>query len=334
MTRFDTGEEAHPPQLQELPVPVVDMEAPQEVAAATLKAACLTTGFFYVTNHGIGEELIAEQFNKSRSFFELPADKKALIKVNKYYRGWTPMADETLDPENSAAADTKEGMYIGREIAEGSEENKKPLHGPNNWPDEELVPGFRRVMMQYHSACLACTLRINKLIAIALDLPASFFDADFTRPIVSLRPLHYAPSISAPEKGQYAAGAHTDYGILTILATDEQPGLQILLNDKWTAMPPRPGHLIVNLGDMLHRWTNGRFKSAMHRVITSSGKERFSTAFFAEPNFEAEVAPLPTCISNQNPPRWPPTTSGEYLMSRYAATHSTFASRQKVCAAA
>ncbi|KAK9789915.1 hypothetical protein WJX73_001755 [Symbiochloris irregularis] len=318
------------PEPAEPPVPVVDMAVNEEEAARTVREACETTGFFYVKNHGIAEDLMNKQFAVAKQFFDLSTEKKETIKVNKYYRGWTPMNDEKLSIlGDQKAPDQKEGLYIGREVAEGSEENKLPLHGPNNWPAESLVPGYREAMMNYHQACIDCTRRINRLIALALDLPATFFDDDFTHLIASMRPLHYSAVVSNPEQGIFGAGAHTDYGMLTILATDDKPGLQVLMGGKWVDIPPKEGHLIINLGDMLHRWSNGRFHSGMHRVVIHKGQERYSTAFFAEPNFKTVIAPLPTCVSEANPAKWPPTTSGEYLLSKYGVTHSTYMERQK-----
>ncbi|KAK9789927.1 hypothetical protein WJX73_006573 [Symbiochloris irregularis] len=324
MAVLTTFEQAEPP------VPVVDMAVDEEAAARTVREACETTGFFYVTNHGIPEDLITKQFAKAKEFFDLPIQEKQKSKVNKYYHGWTPMNDEKLSVlGDQKVADTKEGMYIAREVAEGSEENKLPLHGPNNWPAESSVPGFRKAMEAYHKACIGCTMRINRLIALALDLPATYFDKDFVKLMALLRPLHYACVASSPDEGIFGAGAHTDYGMLTILATDNNPGLQVLMDGKWVSIPPKQGHLIINLGDMLHRWSNGRFQSGLHRVVTLPGQERYSTAFFAEPSFKTVIAPLPTCVSEENPAKWPPTTSGEYLMSKYNATHSTYKSRQE-----
>lgn len=140
----------------------------------------------------------------------------------------------------------------------------------------------------------------------------------------SIRLLHYANEKSSPDKGVYACGAHSDYGMITLLLTDDQPGLQINFQNEWIDVPPRPDAFIVNLGDMLERWSNGLFQSTMHRVLTSGEKERYSIPFFYEPNFDAEVKCLPTCCSPENPPKYPPITSGQHLLNKYKETHADF----------
>lgn len=187
-------------------------------------------------------------------------------------------------------------------------------------------------MEAYSSALHALALKLIRLLALALDLPASFFEAPgfFDAPMLFLRLLRYAPERSVPEAGVFGAGAHSDYGMLTLLATDENAGLQIQprgaasASDAWIDVPVRSHSLIVNLGDMLERWSNGRFLSTRHRVVSVSGRERFSMPFFFEPNFRCSVECLPTCTSPSNPPRFPPITAGEYLLSRYAATHEAY----------
>ncbi len=134
-----------------------------------------------------------------------------------------------------------------------------------------------------------------------------------------------AATLSKPSDGIYAAGAHTDYGLVTILATDDVPGLQIHTDSVgWTDVAPLPKTFIVNLGDMLERWTNGAFRSTLHRVISTSGRERYSIAYFFEPAFDAVVEALPQCCSEDNPPRFAPTTAGQHLLDKYAQTHAGY----------
>ena len=142
-----------------------------------------------------------------------------------------------------------------------------------------------------------------------------------------LRLLHYTAQISSPSSGLFAAGEHSDYGMITLLATDHNSGLQIFdskRSKQWIDVPPREGHFIVNLGDMLQRWSNDLFVSTLHRVVNSSGVERFSIPFFFEPNFDCMVSCLPTCCSAEYPPKYAPVTSGRYLMARYQETHKSF----------
>ncbi|KAK9843645.1 hypothetical protein WJX81_000832 [Elliptochloris bilobata] len=309
-----------------LQVSVVDLSEPEATVAARVREACLSSGFFYVVNHGISEALVTEVFEQNHAFFALPAEQKRYILADCNNRGYTPMAEETLDPANQREGDTKEGLYFGREVAPGSPEAHLPLHGPNQWPPEDLLPRYREVTEAYLAALLALSFRLLRALAIALDLAPEHFRPYFDPPSPFLRPLRYAARASAPEQGVFGAGAHSDYGMLTLLRTDDAPGLQVRPEPggSWHPVAPRPGAFIVNLGDMLERWTNGLFRSTLHRVCTAGDRDRYSIAFFFDPAFSARVECLPTCCSDTRPAKFPPTTSGEYLLGRYAATHSGY----------
>ncbi|KAG1675651.1 hypothetical protein FOA52_002360 [Chlamydomonas sp. UWO 241] len=305
-------------------VPVVDMSLPEAEAAALVRAACTGPGFFYVSNHGVAPALVEGTFERSRALFALPLEEKQRMVQDENNRGWTPFQEETLDPANQSCGDTKEGFYFGREVAADSAEAAKPLHGPNQWPPEALVPGLRATYEQYFKELWALGLRILRLVSLSLDLPSEFFDQHFNPPIVSLRPLHYTGTISAPEDGVFGAGAHTDYGMLTLLATDEVPGLQFHTGGAWHDVAPLPGTFIINLGDMLERWTNGQFHSTLHRVINTTGQERYSIAYFFEPSFDTVVICLPQCTGPDRPPMFQPTTAGQHLLDKYAQTHAGY----------
>ncbi|GAB4817605.1 hypothetical protein N2152v2_004651 [Parachlorella kessleri] len=312
-------------------VPVVDLGWAEEQAAKAVHDACVRYGFLYVTNHGVPEELIKAHFDMQQRFFSLPLEQKMTILADANNRGYTPLGEETLDPERSKAPDTHEGLYYCREVPPDSEEAKLPLHGPNQWPAEELVPGYRAVVQQYFDAVTALGMRMLRLLALSLGLPPGYFHPFFTRPMLALRPLHYSATPSRPQDGLYGAGAHSDYGMLTFLATDGVPGLQICpdrATGEWVDVPPLEGCYIVNLGDMLERWTNGVYRSTLHRVVNLEGRERYSAAFFFEPNFDTCVEPLPQCCSEDRPAKYPPTTSGQWLLHRYRATHSGYADQK------
>ena len=228
-------------------------------------------------------------FAASAAFFELPAEaKQALLATPATNnRGWTPLGEETLDPARQSRGDTKEGYYIGREVAAGSAEAALPLHGPNVWPPDALLPGWRATMERYAAACRELGMRLTRLLARALHLEPGFFDAPgrFDKPQYFLRLLRYSAEASAPAEGVFGAGAHCDYGMWTLLATDDNPGLQIQprvggADGPWLDVPPRRGAFIVNLGDMLERWTNGVCLSTRHRVVNAAGRQRLSMPFF------------------------------------------------------
>ncbi|GFP86735.1 probable 2-oxoglutarate-dependent dioxygenase at3g49630 [Phtheirospermum japonicum] len=171
------------------------------------------------------------------------------------------------------------------------------------------------------------TRAVTRLIALALDLNIDFFDQPeiLGAPLATLRLLHYEDRISEPDKGIFGAGAHSDFGLITLLATDDVCGLQIC-KDKdakpltWENVPPLKGAFIVNLGDMLERWSNCIFRSTLHRVL-GNGQERYSIAYFVEPSHDCVVECLATCQSDKNPPKFPPIISKDYLLQRYKDTH-------------
>ncbi|TYK10742.1 UPF0676 protein-like isoform X2 [Cucumis melo var. makuwa] len=280
------------------------------LSVSLLKQACLDTGFFYIVNHGITEEFMDEVFAQSKRLFDLPLSDKMKLLRNENHRGYTPILDELLDPENQIRGDYKEGYYIGIEGKNPGDDSdgERQFYGPNVLPAEDLLPGWSKIMKKFHTQALEVARVVARLIAIALGLEKDFFDKPemLGEPIAILRLLHYEGQISDPAKGIFGAGAHTDYGLITLLATDENLGLQIC-KDKdakpqiWKYVAPLKGAFVVNLGDMLERWSNCIFKSTLHRVLIT-GQDRYSIAFFVEPNPDCLVECLPTCKSDENPP--------------------------------
>ncbi|PIN20594.1 Iron/ascorbate family oxidoreductase [Handroanthus impetiginosus] len=339
----------------------IDLSSPDiQSSVSLLKQACLDSGFFYVINHGIEEEFMDEVFSQSKRFFSLPMEEKMKLLRNEKNRGYTPMFDESLDPSNQIHGDYKEGYYIGVEISEADADTQKPFYGPNEWPSEvkrhkgpekhkchsrltedenfpchysrililDFMPGWRETMEKYHQKALEVARAVSRLIALALDLNFDFFDQPeiLGKPIAILRLLHYEDRTSEPEKGIFGAGAHSDFGLITLLATDDIFGLQICKDRHanpqiWEYVPPLKGAFIVNLGDMLERWSNCIFRSTLHRVL-GNGQERYSIAYFLEPNHDCVVECLPTCQSEKSPPKYPPIKCQDYLLQRYKDTHS------------
>ncbi|KAG8491534.1 hypothetical protein CXB51_014883 [Gossypium anomalum] len=256
-------------------------------SVALLKQACLDCGFFYVVNHGISQEFMDEVFAQSKKFFDLPSNEKLKVLRNEKHRGYTPMFDEVLDPDNQVhVGDYKEGYYIGVDVPENDPESEKPFNGPNVWPADGVLPGWRQTMEKFHHEALEVGKAVSRIIALALDLEVDFFDKPevLGKPIATLRLLHYEDQFSDPAKGIYGAGAHSDFGFITLLATDDVMGLQIC-KDKdakpqiWEYVTPIKGAFIVNLGDMLERWSNCLFKSTLHRVL-GNGQDRYSVRPF------------------------------------------------------
>ncbi|KAG8367345.1 hypothetical protein BUALT_Bualt16G0062500 [Buddleja alternifolia] len=296
-------------------------------------AACLDSGFFYVTNHGIDEEFMDEVFSQSKRFFSLPMVEKMKLLRNEKNRGYTPVLDEHLDPVNQIHGDYKEGYYIGTEVSEDDPDALKPFSGPNIWPSADMLPTWRETMVRYHQAALEVARAVSRLIALALDLKLDFFDQPerLGRPLAILRLLHYEDRTSEPAKGIFGAGAHSDFGLITLLATDDNYGLQICKDrdakpEIWEYVPPLKGAFIVNLGDMLERWSNCSFRSTLHRVL-GNGQERYSIAYFVEPNPECIIECLQTCQSENNPPKKVIATVNSMSMggeTRYVICYDVF----------
>ncbi|KAA8542460.1 hypothetical protein F0562_023403 [Nyssa sinensis] len=304
-------------------------------SVSLLKQACLDSGFFYVINHGISQEFMEEVFAQSKRFFNLPISEKMKLLRNEKHRGYTPILDEYLDPINQIHGDYKEGYYIGVEVPEDDPDAQKPYFGPNVWPTEDILSGWRQAMEKYHREALGVAKAVTRLIALALDLESDYFDQPevLGKPIAVLRLLHYEGQISDTMKGIYGAGAHSDFGLITLLATDDVTGLQIC-KDKdakpqiWEYVAPLRGAFIVNLGDMLERWSNCIFRSTLHRVL-GNGQERYSIAYFVKPNHDFVVECLPACQSKENPPKFPPIKCETYLLQRYKDTHADLNSYNK-----
>ncbi|KAF8400896.1 hypothetical protein HHK36_014199 [Tetracentron sinense] len=314
----------------------IDISSPDiQKSVSLLKQACLDSGFFYVVNHGISQEFMDEVFAQSKRFFDLPMSEKMKLLRNEKHRGYTPVLDELLDPDTQVNGDYKEGYYLGVEVPEDDPEAQKPFYGPNVWPFADLIPGWRQTMEKYHQEAMEVGKAVARIIALALDLDGDFFDKKemLGQPIATLRLLHYEGRVSDPVKGIYGAGAHSDFGLITLLATDDVLGLQIC-QDKdanpqiWEYVAPLKGAFIVNLGDMLERWSNCIFRSTLHRVL-GNGQERYSIAYFLDPSHECLVECLPSCKSEKNPPKFPPVKSGAYLSQRFKDTHTDLRSYQK-----
>ncbi|XP_054786890.1 2-oxoglutarate-Fe(II) type oxidoreductase hxnY-like [Prosopis cineraria] len=307
----------------------IDLSDPDiDKSVNLLKQACLDSGFFYVVNHGISQDFMDEVFAQSKKFFGLPLKEKTKLLRNEKHRGYTPVLDELLDPENQVHGDYKEGYYIGVEVSKDDPESQKPFYGPNQWPASDILPGWRGTMEKYHQEALEVGRAVGRIIALALGLSADFFDKPemLGEPIATLRLLHYEGQTSNPSQGLYGAGAHTDYGLITLLATDDVPGLQICKDRDakpmiWEDVAPLKGAFIVNLGDMLERWSNCIFKSTLHRVL-GNGQERYSMAYFLEPSHDCLVECLPTCKSESNPSKFPPILCKDYVSQRYKDTHA------------
>jgi isopenicillin N synthase-like dioxygenase len=315
-------------------VPVVDFSAflgggPDERkrVALELAGAFRNVGFAYLAGHGVGQELIDRTFAEAARFFALPHEQKAEVSVEKSPcdRGWFDYGMENLDPDKQEEGDLKEGYRIGNDLSPDHPlvRRRLPFHGPNQWPTGP--PGFRETMEAYFAAVHRLAGQVTHAVAMALELPEDYFDAWFTTPMVIMSPLHYPPQ-EVQDGGEISearigAGAHSDYGCLALLAQDDKGGLQVRnAAGRWIDAKPVQGTFVVNVGDMLARWTNDLFPPTLHRVINTSGVDRQSIPFFYDPNHDAPVEVIETCLADGEQPRYAPTTSLAHLQERFGAT--------------
>lgn len=290
--------------------------------ATQIDTACRDWGFFYITGHGIPPERIDALLAAAKAFFALPEAEKLKIDITRtaHHRGYGAIATEQLDP--TQPSDLKETFDMGFHMAADHPEvlAGKPLRGPNRHPD---LPGWAALMEQHYADMQALAQTLLRAIALALGIERDFFDARFAEPISVFRMIHYPPRHTARSADQPGAGAHTDYGCVTLLYQDDAGGLQVRnVHGEWIDAPPIPGSFVVNIGDMMARWSNDRYTSTPHRVISPLGVHRYSMPFFAEPHPDTEISCLPNCSSADNPPKYPPVTSAEYLLSRFADTYA------------
>jgi isopenicillin N synthase-like dioxygenase len=298
-------------------IPVIDiavlasssLSQRREVAAA-VGAACRGVGFFAVTGHGVPAALVAQAFGAGRAVFALDAGAKEALAMHHHgqNRGYVALGVESLDEH--AAADRKEAFNLV-----WTDERERP---PNVWPP---LAGWRETVQPYFDAVLDAGRRLHAAFALDLGLPEDFFAGKLDRPQATLRFLRYPAASSAAAPGELGAGTHTDYGNVTLLATDGVAGLQVRRRDgAWIDAPVVPGAFLCNIGDCLMRWTNDVYVSTPHRVLQPLA-ERHSIALFVDPNPDALVAAIPSCVPAGEVPRYAPVSAQQYLQQRFDSTY-------------
>jgi isopenicillin N synthase-like dioxygenase len=309
-------------------VPVIDIgplrdrsEAGLIRVASEVGAAARDIGFFAVANHGVPASIVDAMYAAARAFFALPADVKDELAIERspQYLGYARAELERLDP--ARPGDAKESFNMGRERAADDPDvlAGTPFVGPNQWP---RMPGFRAPMLRYFEALAGVGLDIHRAIATDLGLPADYFDGAYDRSLSALRVLHYPPHPGTFDGTQYGAGPHTDYGGVTLLAQDDAGGLEVRRRDgEWIGVAPVAGTFVCNIGDAMMRWTNDVYASNAHRVVNRSGRDRYSAAFFCEPNPDAVIACIPACAGPGGAAKYPPISFADYLRSRLEPTY-------------
>jgi isopenicillin N synthase-like dioxygenase len=308
---------------QGLALPIVDLdglalEGPlNRFVAASLDTAFRSTGFCYVANTGVSNTSIERIFAASKEFHALDRSAKDRIAINAFHRGYMAPKSSLIQTSSVAKVtrpNLSESFMAMHEVAESSPRFGLPLQGPNQWPGD--LPELRQSVLAYLDEMTVFARRFTALLAVALGLSAEHFDRHFTHPTIWLRLLHYPPQPVDMPHDQFGSAPHTDYGFLTLLAQDENGGLEVRdRSGQWLPAQPLPGTFIVNVADMLARMTNNRWPSTPHRVRNLTGKDRYSVPFFWDTNMDSQIACLDRFASDaeQAPD---PVIFGHYVMER------------------
>jgi len=306
--------------LSEERLPILDLAGDPAEVARRLNHACENVGFFYVANHSVPEDLVRLVFAQSARFHAQPLEAKEKLAINEFHRGYIGLSSYRLN--ESLKPNLSESFVMMHELPPDHPDRVagKPLQGPNQWPE---LPEFREIMLAYVSAMEELGRTLLGAFARALELPGDDFQRAFESPTTFLRLLHYPPQPETTPDNQYGSAPHTDYGAITVLAQDDAGGLHVRhRSGEWIAAKPIPGTFVVNIGDVMARWTNDRYVSTEHRVINTGGGHRYSVPFFFDPNLEVTIECLETCRSADRPPKYPPIRYGDYLLGRLNAHYA------------
>ena len=275
-----------------------------------------TYGFGYIVNHEIEKDLIDQLFHASKTFHALPLSEKMKVALDDNHRGY--IAINTSTDVNSKLAEVKKpnqsaSFMMMRE--DKAQIANVYLSGPNQWPE---IAGFRETLEKYTSQMTKLGKKLMKLSLMSVGIKDHSILNSFETPTIWLRLLHYPPIPKSSPSDLYGSAPHTDFGCLTILTQDGIGGLQVQTkNGDWIDIPKVEGTFVVNVGDMLHRLTNGLLRSTPHRVINKSGQERFSCPFFFDPHVNTNIRPL----QGTGKPKFSPINFGEFLKTELEASY-------------
>ena len=312
-------------------IPLIDLaplrdglDGARQIASA-LNHALENVGFLIIVNHGVPADLIAQTFEEARRFHDQPLDVKHALRMNEHNNGY--MAEGRYNvrtsrvSEKSVQPDANEAFFLKRErpadnplvLAE------RRFAGPNIWPTG--LPAFREKVIEYCDVVDAMARRLLPALALSLDLEPDYFEQFFAESQYSFRLSHYPPV--ARKEGLYGIAPHTDMNFMTFLPQSDVPGLQIATEPgKWRDVPYVANSFVVNTGDTLHRWSNGRYLSTPHRVLPPVGEHRYAIPYFLGPHLDTEIACLPSCTDNENPPKYAPTTYSDFMIWWYDANYN------------
>jgi isopenicillin N synthase-like dioxygenase len=322
-------------------IPTIDLsllcdgsEAEKRNVARQIDAACMDTGFFMVTGHGVPADLITRTRQRAIEFFALPDAEKMKVQrpPAKISRGYNWVGDRSIAYSMGTAAppDIQEAFAFGHDradLAAKVDEASAQMYAPNIWPVNP--PDFKPTMMTYYDTMMGLASRVLRAMAMALGANEDYFADKFDRHASVCRMIRYPAVTQPPLPGQLRAGTHTDYGIMTFVRGDDTPGgLQVKhRNGNWIDVHIPPNEFVCNIGDLMMRWSNERWVSTLHRVAVpppdAAPSDRISLVFFTNPNPDAEIRCLDNCVRPGETPKHPPITASEhYLGKLMKAGHS------------
>ncbi len=272
--------------------PLYDGEKGERLVGDQLLETVQRIGFFYIENHRVNQDLIERVLQVGAQFFHTPKVEKETVRVADYHRGFLPIGEATMSGAQNP--DYKESYIWGWEVesADPDIEHSNRILAPNRWPP--FLPELKVVLDDYIQTINALGIRLLRSFAAGLDLPHDHFVRHFDKPLTRAAIVYYPPQPAEMGESQFGVAPHTDYGCITILHQDMIGGLQVKdRNGDWLTAHPIPETFVVNIGDLLHRWSNNRFISNPHRVINASGTERFSIPVFIDPNWDMVIDPVP-----------------------------------------
>jgi isopenicillin N synthase-like dioxygenase len=304
-------------------IPIVDITSlrdntdPVKVAKELHKAS-KNLGFIYIKGHGIPEEVIEKTRSTAYKFFKKPDKTKSLTKISSKHRGWLGQGGAKM--KDNAKADLKESFIWGHEEKNENTIGDHPLRGTNRWPSDDL--SLQKISMEYFQYAHQVAYHLMRGFALGLNLKENFFIKKSERPLSRASYVYYPAQPSDMGESQFGVGPHTDFGVLTVLCQDAVGGLQVQgINGEWIHAPPIKGSLIVNVADLLSRWTDGAYKSTPHRVVNTSGKERLSIVLAFDPDPETVIDSRDVFGIGHNP-KEEPITCGDYLVWRFEKAFS------------
>lgn len=330
-----------PPVLLEEAIPLIDVSdylasvpGAAERVAAELRYAFENVGFYYLAGHGVPASLIDSIYDAAARFHAQPMQAKLAVKVDEHNIGYLPIQEKASRRyEGRGYKPAQNEAYFMRRERTPDDHNviaNRRFHAMNKWPSD--LPGFRKTCLKYMDTLEALCLKLIRVYALALDLPADYFDRFFVPSHNILRLSRY-PALEGGDSTVNSLPPHTDLGFMTLLPPNKVQGLEIKLpNGQWLRAPGVTHAFVVNGGDMLHRWSNGRFLSTPHRVLNISGGLRYATPFFFDPNHDTIIECLPSCQSAEQPPKYPSVKLGEYAIWFAAQSYQHLATDQSVTA--